>query len=67
MEWIVGIILKIIIEKFTAFSFKIFKIMMLKKGIRIKAEKNVEAIEAGDAHLDQGNLQGWLDELNNET
>lgn len=66
LEYIISLFLKIIIEKFTAFSLKTIKEQMLKRGINIKAEKNLEVIASGDNALTDGDVQGWLNELNNE-
>lgn len=66
LEYLISIFLKVIIEKFTALSLKTIKEQMLKRGINIKAEKNLEVIASGNNVLTEGNVQGWLDELNNE-
>lgn len=67
MEWLVAILLRVLVDEFQQLTLKVFKNLMLKKGIKIKAEKNLEHIEAGTQALSEGNLKGWLDELNNES
>jgi len=66
MDKFIGIVLKVLIEQASSMTIKIFKDLMLKKGIKIRAEKAVGHIQEGDSNLSNGNLQGWLDELNNE-
>lgn len=66
MSWFVKILLEVIINKFTKISMTVYKNVMLKKGIRIKAEKNIGHIEDGDEALSNGDLDGWLEELDNE-
>jgi len=66
MEWIVGIVLKVLTDMFYKKAALAFKNASIKRGITITAEKNVKHIQNGNQHLDNGNLQGWLTELNNE-
>lgn len=66
LEIVVSAVIKVLINKFQKLAISIFKSQMLKKGIRIKAEKAKEHIENGNQHLDNNNLEGWLNELNEE-
>ena len=64
--WFLKIVLQVIFDKFWNLSVEAFKESALKKGIKIRAEKNVAHIEDGNAALSNGNLNGWLDSLNKE-
>ena len=66
MEFFIKIILNVLLDKFFELGMSIFKDLALKRGINLKAKKSLEAIKLGDSYLHQGNLQGWLDQLNKE-
>jgi hypothetical protein len=66
MTWFLKTVLSVIFDKFWDLSVDFFKDAALKRGIKVIAEKNVAYVEDGDAALDSGNIQGWLDALNKE-
>ena len=59
-------VLKVIIDKCFDWVTMVYAEIALKKGINIKAEKNIEHIDAGDAALSEGNIAKWLEQLNKE-
>lgn len=63
---ILASLMEILIDKFFDLVTSVYSNVAIKKGINIKAEKNIEHIEAGDAALSEGNIEKWLAQLNKE-
>ena len=66
MTWFIKIVLEVLIDKFFDLSIDLFKKAALKRKIQIIAKENLEHIASGDNALSQGNINNWLQELNNE-
>lgn len=66
MEWFLKILLSVLIDKCYGWASEIFLSASLKRGIKIRAEKNLEHVAEGDAALSNGDVQAYLDALNKE-
>lgn len=66
MEWILKLIIQALVEACYELVMPIVKKASLKRGIKLTAKKNEGHIQQGTQSLNNGDINGWLKELNNE-
>jgi hypothetical protein len=66
LETIIAAVLNTLIDKFFDLAIPIFKNIAIKRGITLEAKKNEEHINTGNAALNHGKINDWLNSLNKE-
>jgi len=66
MEWFLKVLIGVLLDKMGALTMKIFKDLLINRGISIRVEKNLKHMETGNQALSNGDLNAWLESLNKE-